>query len=173
MKRTLDDYFHVKVETRDGSLKGWNWGKAQVLGGCQIPPRADDPGVGNEIAFSVQGRPTFELPLSTVANSNIAGKNEVALEFNPIPPPPSDTKNPLARAPDELIEMRFYVPGKSMKSRESDAGSDEAETDLDEDGNEISAAEAMHNIIKERADIGAVIGDSIVVFEDVLILTPR
>ena len=69
--------------------------------------------------------------------------------------------------------MRFYVPGKSMKSRESDAGSDEAETDLDEDGNEISAAEAMHNIIKERADIGAVIGDSIVVFEDVLILTPR
>lgn len=33
LKRTLDDYFNVKLETRDISLKGWNWGKAQVQGG--------------------------------------------------------------------------------------------------------------------------------------------
>ena len=66
------------------------------------------------------------------------------------------------------------MPGKSMKSKGSDAGSgEEDETDLDEDGNEISAAEAMHNLIKEKADIGAVVGDSIVTFEDVLVLTPR
>ena len=108
-----------------------------------------------------------------VANSNIAGKNEVALEFSPQPPSNTEAKSASARVPDELVEMRFYVPGKSMKSKGSDAGSDEEETDLDEAGNEISAAEAMHNIIKEKADIGAVVGDSIVVFEDVLILTPR
>jgi structure-specific recognition protein 1 len=121
----------------------------------------------------VQGKSAFELPLSMVANSNIAGKNEVALEFSPLPPQPTDPKISTSRVPDELVEMRFYVPGKSMKSKGSEAGSDEEETELDEDGNEISAAEAMHNIIKEKADIGTVIGDSIVVFEDVLILTPR
>ena len=70
--------------------------------------------------------------------------------------------------------MRFYVPGKSMKGKGSDVGSGEdEETELDDDGNEISAAEAMHNLIKAKADIGAVVGDSIVVFDDVLILTPR
>ena len=71
--------------------------------------------------------------------------------------------------------MRFYIPGKSTKKAGSDAESQAGEetTDVDDEGNAISAAEAMHNLIKERADIGAVVGDSIVVFEDVLILTPR
>lgn len=32
VKRTLDEFFNVKLETRDISLKGWNWGKADVLG---------------------------------------------------------------------------------------------------------------------------------------------
>lgn len=160
VKRTLDDYFHIKVETRDTSLKGYNWGKALVQ--------------GNELQFQVQGKPTFELPLTNVANSNIAGKNEVALEFTPPAPFQRDPKNLSVRAPDELVEMRFYVPGKSMKSRGGDDGSDaEEETDLDEDGNEISAAEALHNLIKDKADIGAIVGESIVIFTDVLILTPR
>lgn len=30
VKRTLEEYFSVKVEHRDTSLKGWNWGKATV-----------------------------------------------------------------------------------------------------------------------------------------------
>ncbi|WVW81185.1 FACT complex subunit POB3 [Kwoniella bestiolae CBS 10118] len=159
VKRTLDEYFNIKMETRDTSLKGWNWGKAQVQ--------------GNDITFQIQGKTTFEIPLSTVGNSNIAGKNEVALEFNPPPPFPHDPKDLSKRVPDELVEMRFYIPGKSMKSKGSDAGSDGEETDLDEDGNEVSAADAFHNMIKEKADIGAVVGDSIVVFEDILVLTPR
>lgn len=136
---------------------------------------ADTPCLGNEIAFQVQGKPSFEVPLSWVANSNIAGKNEVALEFNP--PPKVKGGSATARVPDELVEMRFYVPGKSVKK--GGEGGDEAEdaedeeVEVDEDGNEVSAAEAMHNLIKERADIGQVVGDSIVVFEDVLVLTPR
>jgi structure-specific recognition protein 1 len=32
VKRTLDDYFHIKLETKDVSLKGWNWGKLDVQG---------------------------------------------------------------------------------------------------------------------------------------------
>ncbi|WWD22603.1 FACT complex subunit POB3 [Kwoniella shandongensis] len=159
LKRTLDEYFNIKLETRDASLKGWNWGKAQVS--------------GNDIVFQVQGKTSFDIPLSLVGNSNIAGKNEVALEFNPPTPTVHDPKDLGKRPPDELVEMRFYVPGKSMKSKGSDAGSDGEETELDEDGNEISAADAFHNLIKEKADIGAVVGDSIVVFEDILVLTPR
>jgi structure-specific recognition protein 1 len=129
---------------------------------------------GQELKFSIQGKPSFELPLSAVANSNIAGKNEVALEFNPPPPPQTDSKDLSKRPPDDLVEMRFYVPGLSILPKGSDAGSDaEDEVEEDEDGNEISAAEAMHNKIKEKADIGTDVGTSIVIFEDALILTPR
>lgn len=79
--------------------------------------------------------------------------------------------------------MRFYVPGKSIKSRKDKNGDggeegeededDEEEVEVDDDGNEISAAEALHKAISERADISAAVGDSIVVFEEVLVLTPR
>ena len=124
--------------------------------------------------FSIQSKPSFELPLSAIANSNIAGKNEVALEFNPPKPPATDSKDLSKRPPDDLVEMRFYVPGASIVPKGSDAGSDaEDEVEEDEDGNEISAAEAMHNKIKEKADIGTDVGTSIVIFEDALILTPR
>jgi structure-specific recognition protein 1 len=129
---------------------------------------------GHDVTFSVQGKPSFEIPLSSIANSNIAGKNEVALEFNPAEPFKQDPKNLSSRPPDELVEMRFYVPGASIRPKGSDAGSDaEDEVDIDEDGKEISAAEMMHNMIKEKADIDAFVGESIVLFEDVLILTPR
>ncbi|KIR58185.1 FACT complex subunit POB3 [Cryptococcus bacillisporus CA1280] len=159
IKRTLQEYFNITLETRDTSLKGWNWGAAQVK--------------GTDLVFQVQGKTAFDVPLSQVANSNIAGKNEVALEFNPSSDYKFDPKDLNKRPPDEMVEMRFYIPGKSMKMAGSDAGSGGEETELDEEGNEVSAADAFHSLIKEKADIGAVVGDSIVVFEDCLILTPR
>jgi hypothetical protein len=129
---------------------------------------------GQELKFSIQGKPSFELPLSQVANSNIAGKNEVALEFNPPKPSAPDSKDLSKRPPDDLVEIRFYVPGSSILPKGSDAGSDaEDEVEEDDEGNEISAAEAMHNKIKEKAKIGTVLGKSICIFEDALILTPR
>jgi structure-specific recognition protein 1 len=136
------------------------------------------PTLGNDITFLIQNKLSFDLPLSTVSNSNIAGKNEVALEFVPPPPPASTSTSSSTRQPDELVEMRFYVPGKSMKGGAADGdedgeGEEGEETELDEEGNEVSKAEAMHTLIKEKADIGGVVGESIVVFEDVLVLTPR
>ena len=66
------------------------------------------------------------------------------------------------------------MPGSSILPKGSDAGSDaEDEIEEDDEGNEISAAEAMHNKIKEKAKIGTVLGKSICIFEDALILTPR
>ena len=122
--------------------------------------------VGQDLAFLVSNKIAFELPLTKVANSNIAGRTEVSLEF----PVPADKK--VGRgAPDELTEIRFYVPGTHTKEvKGSDAGSQKSD---DEDGEEISAAQAFHDAIKEKAEIGQVAGDIILSFEEVLVLTPR
>lgn len=122
--------------------------------------------IGQDLAFLVSNKIAFELPLTKVANSNIAGRTEVSLEF----PVPADKKSG-RNLPDELTEIRFYVPGTHTKeARGSDAGSQKSD---DEEGEEISAAQAFHDAIKEKAEIGQVAGDIILSFEEVLVLTPR
>jgi structure-specific recognition protein 1 len=73
-------------------------------------------------------------------------------------------------APDEMVEVRFYVPGTRTKEARSDAGSQKSDA---EDGEEISAAQAFHDAVKERAELGQATGDIILSFEEVLVLTPR
>lgn len=116
---------------------------------------------GDDLAFLVSNRTAFELPLATIANSNIAGKTEVSLEFANIEGGVGGKKK--SRANDELVEMRFYVPGTHTKEGEDDEDPEE----------ETSAAQAFHDMIKEKAEIGQVSGESIVVFNEVLVLTPR
>lgn len=115
----------------------------------------------------VSNRTAFEVPLRSVANSNIAGRTEVSLEFSAAPAAAEASKSRKGR-PDELTEIRFYVPGTHTKG----------DDDEDEDGNkdddeEVSAAQAFHDLIKEKADIGQVIGDVLVSFSEVNIQTPR
>lgn len=74
---------------------------------------------------------------------------------------------------DEMVEMCFYIFGKSMKKVGSDVGSGGEEMELDEEGNEVSVVDVFYSLIKEKVDIGVVVGDSIVVFEDCLILIFR
>jgi structure-specific recognition protein 1 len=57
-----------------------------------------------------------------------------------------------------------------MRIRGSDAGSNKSDAEDDED---ISAAQAFHDAIKEKAELGHVSGDIILSFEEVLVLTPR
>lgn len=74
---------------------------------------------------------------------------------------------------DEMVEIRFHVPGShtKLKGSGSDAGSQiDAEEDEDE---EISAAQVFHDLIKDKAVIGQEPGDLILSFEEVLVLTPR
>ena len=118
--------------------------------------------------FLVGNKTAFELPLQFVANSNIAGRTEVSLEFQPQNPTKS---KPSKYAPDEMAEIRFYVPGTQAKSSRSDGGSQKS--DAEDEGEEISSAQAFHNTIKERAEIGQATGDIILSFEEVLVLTPR
>ncbi|KAI0081628.1 SSrecog-domain-containing protein [Panus rudis PR-1116 ss-1] len=153
LAQLFKQHFSVALETKETSLKGWNWGVTDFQ--------------GQDLAFLVSNKTAFELPLTNVANSNIAGKTEVSLEFAT----PASTKKPSKGAPDEMVEIRFYVPGTQVKSTKgSDAGSQHSE---DEDGEEISAAQAFHDAVKDKAEIGQVAGDVILSFEEVLVLTPR
>ncbi|KAK7202407.1 hypothetical protein BZA70DRAFT_103231 [Myxozyma melibiosi] len=154
LKNTIKHHFDVVLETRPHSIKGWNWGKAEFE--------------RSELVFSVSDRPAFEVPFAQVTNSNLVGKSEVALELG--------AEHEVAlRGPsgvrDELVEMRFYIPGtvraKNEDEDEEDEKSDESEAE------ELNAATVFYETLKERADIGQVAGETIVSFSDIMFLTPR
>ncbi|KAI0667756.1 structure-specific recognition protein-domain-containing protein [Trametes maxima] len=152
LAQLLKQHFSVILETREVSFKGWNWGVTDFQ--------------GQDLAFLVSNKTAFELPLTNVANSNIAGRTEVSLEFV------TQNKKPARNAPDEMVEIRFYVPGTQVKGqRGSDAGSEKS--DNEEEGEEISAAQAFHDMVKEKAELGQVAGAIILSFDEVNVLTPR
>lgn len=159
----IRQYFNKPLEAKEVSTRGWNWGQAKIS--------------NHDVQFLVRDKLAFELPLSHLANSNIA-KTEVSMEFlNPEQQQPgantgtSDVNGTKSRRSkgDQLVEMRLYVPGQAIK----DDGSDAASAQDDDVNNEETAAEAFHEALKSKADIGQVAGDSIVVFKEVLVLTPR
>ncbi|KZO96000.1 SSrecog-domain-containing protein [Calocera viscosa TUFC12733] len=161
-------HWELTLESQEMSYRGWNWGEYDI--------QTDD------LQFLVANKPLFEIPLSAIANSNIAGKTEVSLEFlNPeqLKPDPSAPKR--RRAGDELVEMRFYVPGMVARDEGEDGEEDgekageeeEADGAEKEKEEEISAAQAFHELVKKKAEIGQVMGEYIVEFNDVLLLTPR
>ena len=99
----------------------------------------------------------------------MAGKNEVAVEFATADGgggSDAGKKKKAAAGLDQLVEMRFYVPG-TVKKGEGEEGSDA------EEGEEMSAANLFYDTLKEKADIGEVAGDTYATFLDILFLTPR
>ncbi|KAL0576943.1 FACT complex subunit [Marasmius crinis-equi] len=157
----LKNHFSVTLETREISLKGWNWGVTDFQGTSLRPRRIRVAHIFEQDKIWLL-LTAFELPLQYVANSNIAGKTEVSLDFTS-----SGTSS--KKGGDEMVEIRFFVPGTQSKFKGSDAGSD-VENDDEE---EISAATVFHDMVKEKADIGKVMGDMVLSFEEVLVLTPR
>jgi structure-specific recognition protein 1 len=165
LSKVVSENFNEVLEQIEVSARGWNWGAAKI--------------VGDDVRFTVRDKLAFELPVAHIANSNIAGKTEVSMEFlNP------DEQQPAANTGaatgsgagkkkkihgDQLVEMRLYVPGSASRA-EDDDGSDDGRGEGEE---EESAANAFHEAIKARADIGQVAGDGIIVFKEVLLLTPR
>ena len=159
VSETIKSFYNQSIEVRELSTKGYNWGTAEI--------GADD------VAFIIKEKVAFEVPLSHVANSNIAGKTEVSMEFvNPEQQQPTinsgaatngHSKSKPDRG-DQLVEMRFYVPGTADK--EGDRSDAEGE-------DEQTAASAFHDELKAKADIGQMSGDGILLFKDVLVLTPR
>lgn len=161
LKQELMRNFQLTLEHKEHSLRGWNWGKTDLA--------------RNELVFNVNNKPAFEIPYEYITNSNLTGKNEVAIEFN--------LDGGVSKAGDEVVEMRFYVPGTvenetkvtkkvKVEAKEGDEKPTEVEEETTET-NEISAAQVFYEQLKDKADIGQVAGEAIVSFSDVLFLTPR
>lgn len=168
LKQELQRNFHLTLEHKEHSLRGWNWGKTDLA--------------RNELIFQVNNKPNFEIPYLEISNSNLTGKNEVALEFN--------LDGGASRAGDEMVEMRFYIPGviededkkseekkqKSEVKKEGEEGEDvEDVEEIEEDAapTGTNAATVFYEQLKDKASIGQVAGEAIVSFSDVLFLTPR
>ena len=118
----MKEHFNVAVENREHSLRGWNWGKAKFE--------------GNELVFQVGTRSGFEVPLSKVSNTNLVGKTEVAVEFSL----PKEGEKKEWDQGDELVEMRFYVPGMKEKDKDGSDVENAGEDEEDEQSEEVTAA---------------------------------
>ncbi|KAK0563294.1 FACT complex subunit [Tilletia horrida] len=162
----IKTYYDKPLLTQELSVRGWNWGEVSIL----------DEDV-EEVQFVVKDRVAFEIPINHIANSNIA-RQEVSIEFlNPEQQEPVSNTGATGSSGDgssgaagrrsnskhdQLVEIKLYIPGEIERDG-SDDGADEPEL----------AANAFHDAIKARADMGPVQGDAVVVFRDCLILTPR
>ncbi|GAM37966.1 FACT complex component [Talaromyces pinophilus] len=137
LSKAFKVWYGVAVEQREHAIRGWNWGKAEFTKA--------------ELSFNVQNRPAFEIPYSEISNTNLAGKNEVAVEFAL----PADekanghiegsTKNrgrKAAAGPDELVEMRFYIPGTALKKEKAE-GDGVKKEGSEEEGEEEEARNKM------------------------------
>jgi structure-specific recognition protein 1 len=199
LKNAVNNYYNITLEEKETSVRGWNWGYADIQ--------------GDDLAFLIGGKPAFSVPLNTVHNTSI-NKAEVALELrdenmlSQIKKLEADRDNKEARrmkkaAPDEMVEIRFFIPGTVGESRrrgkqakkaavegdsstkakketndddemkpvrDADASGSEAEDEEDEDQ---AAAETFFETIKEKAEIGQVQGATLVSFPDILCTTPR
>jgi structure-specific recognition protein 1 len=131
----------------------------------------------NELVFNVRNQPAFEIPFTEITNTNLAGKNEVAVEFSLPDDGMSTGTEGLggARAKgkksgassDQLTEMRFYIPGTEKKSKKGD---NDEEANGEED---VGAASLFYEQLMEKADIGEVAGETFASFLEILHLTPR
>lgn len=166
MSKAFKIWYGINVETREHAIRGWNWGKAEFTKA--------------ELSFSVQNRPAFEVPYSEISNTNLAGKNEVAVEFalsadqanGANGQPAGSTQNrgrKAAAGPDELVEMRFYIPGTAVKKEKAEGDEEENEEEVEEQ----NAANLFYETLMDKAEIGDVAGDTFATFLDVLHLTPR
>ncbi|EYE98644.1 FACT complex subunit POB3 [Aspergillus ruber CBS 135680] len=174
LSKAFKIWYGINIESREHALRGWNWGKADFTKA--------------ELSFNVQNRPAFEIPYSEISNTNLAGKNEVAVEFslgdnqpNGSSGQPGSTKNrgkKAASGPDELVEMRFYIPGavkkeKGTKEDDGEEGEEKGEEEEEEEVEEQNAANLFYETLMDKAEIGDVAGDTFATFLDILHLTPR
>ncbi|KAI5369356.1 Putative structure-specific recognition protein [Septoria linicola] len=160
-------WYGVPFEHKEHALRGWNWGKNE-LG-------------RNELAFNVRNQPAFEIPYTEISNTNLAGKNEVAVEFS-LPADGEDTGTnghlggarakgkKMGGAADQLTEIRFYIPGTEKRAKGDDEDGEDAE---EEEAEQQNAANLFYETLMNKAEIGEVAGDTYATFQDILHLTPR
>lgn len=163
LSKVFKNWYSTNLDQKEHALRGWNWGKAEFTKA--------------EVVFNVQNRPAFEIPYTEISNTNLAGRNEVAVEFAPSDEADTGTNGHLGGArgrgkksgagKDQLVEMRFYIPGvTTRKETEGDDAGSDAEK-------EKNAAALFYETLMDKAEIGETAGESIATFLEVLHLTPR
>lgn len=164
LTKLFKNWYSVNLESKEHSLRGWNWGKAEFAKA--------------ELMFNVQNRPSFEVPYQEISNTNLAGRNEVSIEFS-LPQGEGEANGTTggknkgikaAAGDDQLVEMRFYVPGTTTRKA---AEGEQASGDEQQQEEEQSAATIFYETLIEKAEIGESAGDTVATFLDVLHLTPR
>ncbi|KAI0480505.1 hypothetical protein GGR56DRAFT_626361 [Xylariaceae sp. FL0804] len=157
-------WYSINLDQKEHALRGWNWGKTEFSKA--------------ELVFNVQNKPSFEIPYSEISNTNLAGRNEVAVEFTASNEDDTGTNGHLGGArgqgkksgagKDQLCEMRFYIPGTTTRK---ETEGEEAGSDAEQE--EKNAATLFYETLIDKAQIGEVAGDAIATFLEVLHLTPR
>ncbi|GJJ73220.1 structure-specific recognition protein 1 [Entomortierella parvispora] len=107
LKEIIKTNYGLTLETKELSVKGWNWGKTDFM--------------NNHLLFNVQNKEMFEIPLKEVTNTSLTAKHEVMLELGG---PDGETGAPANKKGDQLVEMRFYIP--SAKAQEGDVEEESA-----------------------------------------------
>lgn len=169
LKHELSKNFSIQLETKEHALRGWNWGKIQMA--------------RNELVFNVANKPAYEIPYSEISNTNLSGRNEVSVEMDLM-----HENDTVERTGDELVEIKFYVPGNVETNDDIDLPDADNKTSADGDDDGAGAAddenekkkektktkaELFVDELKSKADITQVVGKVIVSFGEVLFLTPR
>ncbi|KAI0862392.1 hypothetical protein F4860DRAFT_126769 [Xylaria cubensis] len=157
-------WYSINLESKEHALRGWNWGKTEFSKA--------------ELVFNVQNKPSFEIPYTEISNTNLAGRNEVSVEFAPSNEDDTGTNGHLGGArgrgkksgagKDQLVEMRFYIPGTTTRK---ETEGEEAGSDAEQE--EKNAATLFYETLMDKAEIGETAGDAIATFLEVLHLTPR
>ncbi|OZJ01642.1 hypothetical protein BZG36_05293 [Bifiguratus adelaidae] len=156
LQRIIRQLYQMQLETKELSIKGWNWGRTEFN--------------GDSLIFNVSNRQMFELPVTQAIGALKSGKNEVTVNFvDPGQPGDQTTTGMSNKDTDELVDITFYIPGTVVKS---EADGNDAENSED-DEEELAADAAFYDTVKSKLELGQVTTEHIVQFQDVLCLTPR
>lgn len=140
LDQVLRECYDKPLELIEVSTRGWNWGAAQV----------DD----HDMKFLVRDKLAFSVPLANIANSNIAGRTEVSMEFlNAQEQEPEQNtgassklgglpfNGPKKNRTDELVEMRLYIPGQVEKDEDEEGESEAVKKEGDDEADAVKAEE--------------------------------
>ena len=125
------------------------------------------------LLFSVDGLPSFELPLHLIAQCVAQSRNEVALELH------HDEAAGATQQADALVEMRIHIPdqpkrrkaGEDGQAEGSDAEAEEVEEDEDEDAD--TPAQLFAQLLQVTGDIESTATTPLATFEKLLFSVPR
>lgn len=130
---------NLDITAEQVSTKGANWGDLLVNE------------QSNTVVFAHDNKAVFSVPLSTIQQTVVQGKNEVQLEFASL-----DDANNANMQPNQLLltDIRIFIAPDEDKEKDEDEEEEqeEEEKEGDEEEEKPSAAYVLANLIQSRGD---------------------